>query len=57
MEKSSTDLFLNSLTIAMASNKIYLTNYLPEDSIGIISPLGYDHEKQQSVTLIKWLKK
>ena len=44
-----------TLTIASTCHLVYRTNYLPKDTIGIIPPMGYSPNNNQSVFAHKWL--
>jgi hypothetical protein len=49
------NVFEQSLTIAAACNKIFRSNFLRKDSIGVIPLNGYRMRENQSVVALKWL--
>lgn len=48
--------FETSLTIASACNRVFRSNYLEEETIGIVPHGGYSRAEKQSIKAIKWLK-
>ncbi|XP_045211635.2 uncharacterized protein LOC123563108 [Mercenaria mercenaria] len=50
------DPFEQCITIASACNLVFRTNFLEQDSIGIIPHHGYKPEQMQSVKALQWIK-
>lgn len=54
-EENKIDPFLDANTIASACNKVFKSNYLQHETIGIIPKNGYRFSDNQSYTGLKWL--
>ena len=56
IESTDIDPFESGVTIAMACNLIYISNFLLQNSIGIIPKHGYRGSDLQSVEAQKWMQ-
>ena len=56
METTGVDPFESCVIIAAACNMVYRTNFLIENTIGIIPTSGYRHNDVQSKETLKLLK-
>ncbi|WAR10253.1 hypothetical protein MAR_035329, partial [Mya arenaria] len=50
------DPFEKSITIASACQRVFRTNFLEQDTIGLIPSYGYNPEQVQSMKALQWLK-
>ncbi len=56
MDITDIDPFEKCITIASACHLVFRTNFLQQDTIGIIPAHGYNPEQVQSVKAIQWIK-
>ena len=56
MEKTDVDPFQKSLTIAGACMRVFRTNFLESNTIGLIPHDGYRRKDKQSAIALKWMK-
>jgi len=55
MQIGNPDVFLESITIAMACNKVLRKRFLQPDNIGLIPTGGYTYNKNYSKKAMMWL--
>jgi hypothetical protein len=51
--KTGIDPLVDACTIASACNRVFRTNFLEKDTIGLVPPGGYRRSQRQSVVAIK----
>ena len=56
LDTTSVDPFETTFTIAGACMKVFKSNFLNEEEIGVVPPGGYRSEEKQSYVAIQWLK-
>jgi len=56
LQVTDMDPFKKSLTIASVCMKVFQTNFLEPDTIGLVPEKGYRRKERQSITALKWLK-
>jgi len=56
MHLRNLDVFLRSISIASACNKVLLTRFLQSDTIGLISIGGYTSNRNYSKKAMMWLR-
>ena len=56
IDVTTIDPFEKSITIASACQRVFRTNFLKENSIGIIPTHGYNPQQNQSVKALQWIK-